>query len=78
MHQDNTPIGVLKRYISQIIDEHFPKDEHKTCKVQFILSILGKSDIVVTISHMGYSYSAVLALEENIEDVIESLFNKTI
>ena len=65
---------LLTKYVQKIIDINYNND---TCKPTFIVSQLDFKDIILTITHLGWSQSGIIGYETDIEELIQSLYSRT-
>lgn len=82
-------IDLIKKEISDIIEQNYGlhttrvdmKQYHKP--VTFILSNLyikdkqEKHELILTLSHCGYNESEIISLYTDLNEVIETLYNRT-
>jgi hypothetical protein len=73
-----TIISLLNKYIKDIIKREYNTDK---CKPKIIISQTLINDnnmiLVITLTHLGRSYSAEIRNEDNIIDIINTLYNTT-
>ena len=69
----------LVETIENIMVEMFKDD--KSCKPQYVLSRMrqeqSREDVVLTIIHMGTAHSEIIGMDTDLEDVIDTLYNRT-
>ena len=64
---------IISDYVQNVIDDLYNKDN---CKPTFIISQMD-NDIVLTITHLGWSQSEKIWLGTDIKELVVTLYNRT-